>query len=165
MKQSRVFFSVNPIWISEELIMRDVLLGEVKLSELLKNSTNYQKVDSIPGAFLLTGNEINTLCIGQDPLDWAQINSYTKSNEIPDVMILPGMTSIGRLAFYGCISLTTINIPSSVKSIGEGAFWDCSSLTTINIPSSVTNIEMRAFADCSSLTTINIPSSVTSIGQ
>ena len=74
------------------------------------------------------------------------------------------VTSIGSHAFRDCISLTSINIPSSVTSIGEGAIQDCSSLTSINIPSSVTSIEGWAFYGCSSLTSINIPSSVTSIG-
>ena len=72
---------------------------------------------------------------------------------------------IGECAFYGCSSLTSINIPSSVTSIGERAFCNCSSLTSVDIPSSVTKIESAAFEDCSSLINVNIPSSVTSIGM
>ena len=71
---------------------------------------------------------------------------------------------IGRYAFVGCSSLTSINIPSSVTEIGEDAFRDCSSLTSLNIPSSVTVIEDGTFWNCSSLSSVNIPSSVTEIG-
>ena len=81
-------------------------------------------------------------------------NYYTTSNDI-----------IGVSAFEGCISLTSVNIPSSVTEIGEWAFQSCSSLTNINIPSSVTRIGDGAFSGCSSLTSINIPSSVTEIGD
>ena len=70
---------------------------------------------------------------------------------------------ISKYSFLGCHSLTSVNIPSSVKYIGQGAFQDCSSLTSINIPSSVTWIGWDAFSGCSSLTSVNIPSSVTEI--
>ena len=80
-------------------------------------------------------------------------NYYTTSNDI-----------IGVSAFEGCISLTSVNIPSSVTEIGVNAFKYCSSLTSVNIPSSVTEIGGSAFYSCSSLTSVNIPSSVTEIG-
>ena len=75
------------------------------------------------------------------------------------------MTSIGTSAFYGCSSLKSVSIPSSVNSIGAGAFNGCTSLTSVNIPNSVTSIGSATFASCSSLKSVHIPSSVTSIGN
>ncbi|MBR5787689.1 MAG: Ig-like domain-containing protein, partial [Muribaculaceae bacterium] len=75
------------------------------------------------------------------------------------------VTIIGDRAFYGCESLTSIQIPNSVTSIGEFAFFDCFSLTIIQIPNSVTSIGDYAFCQCYSLTSIQIPNSVTSIGN
>ena len=88
--------------------------------------------------------------------------------EVPESLsgkysIRKGVKVIGDWAFYGCRSLTNINIPNSVTTIGEDAFWGCHSLTSINIPNSVTTIGKGAFVFCDSLTSINIPNSVTTI--
>ena len=72
---------------------------------------------------------------------------------------------LGRSAFEGCSSLTSLTIPSSVTSIGEAAFKGCSGLTSLTIPSSVTSIGYAAFYGCSGLINLTIPSSVTSIGN
>ncbi len=76
------------------------------------------------------------------------------------------VTSISEYAFWGCGSLTSVNIPASVTSVGKYAFYECSSLTSIAFAESsqLTNIGFNAFSGCSSLTSINIPASMTSIG-
>ena len=74
------------------------------------------------------------------------------------------VTSIGDHAFYGCSSLTSVDIPNAVTSIGSAAFRNCSNLTSVEIGNSVTSIGNSAFQDCSSLTAVDIPNSVTSIG-
>ncbi len=95
-------------------------------------------------------------------------NEYTGTVNIPSTVKYNGTTyivkSIGDYAFYGCSSLTSIEIPNSVKSIDYCAFSDCSDLTSIEIPNSVTSVGDFAFSGCSGLTSIEIPNSVTSIG-
>ncbi|MDE7394645.1 MAG: leucine-rich repeat domain-containing protein, partial [Clostridiales bacterium] len=44
-------------------------------------------------------------------------------------VIITGGTLIAAYAFWGCRSLTSIIIPSSVTDIGGGAFYSCSALT------------------------------------
>ncbi|MCQ2367875.1 MAG: leucine-rich repeat protein [Kiritimatiellae bacterium] len=82
-----------------------------------------------------------------------------------DVKIPDCVTSIGRSAFDGCNSLTSVTIPDSVTAIGSDAFSYCSSLTSVTIPDSVTAIGPGAFYYCSSLASITIPYGVTSIGD
>ncbi len=94
--------------------------------------------------------------------DKTELNQYpagrSETYTIPD-----SVTEIGRYAFSGCTSLSSINIPDSVTSIGLGAFAECTSLSSINIPDSVTEIGIEAFKGCANLSSINIPDSVMSI--
>ena len=50
-------------------------------------------------------------------------------------------------AFWYCLSLSEIVIPSSVTSIGDRAFEDCSSLKYISIPKSVVGLNGNPFAE------------------
>ena len=75
------------------------------------------------------------------------------------------VTTIGRLAFYGCSSLITVKIPNTVKVIREYAFTKCNSLESVSIPNSVTIIRMHTFERCTSLKSIVIPESVEQIGE
>jgi len=73
------------------------------------------------------------------------------SVELPE-----SFTTISARMFYGCSSLTTIDL-SSMTSIGEYAFSDCSSLTVIVLLPTIEEIDAGAFSDCISLETVTIP--------
>ena len=98
-----------------------------------------------------------------NPLYYAN-HLYLNGEEITNLVIPEGVTSIGDYAFRGCSGLTSVTIPKSVTSIGGLAFQSCS-LTSIIIPESVTSIGFRAFSDCSCLTSVTIPNSVSNIGN
>ena len=92
-------------------------------------------------------------------------NSFYGCSSLTSITIPSSVTSLDRLCFSGCSSLTSINIPSSVTSLGRSCFSGCSSLTSITIPSSVTSLGEYCFDSCSGLTSVSIPSSVTSLGE
>ena len=47
------------------------------------------------------------------------------------------LTHVGQSAFAGCISLSTITIPTSITTIGNNAFNN-SGLTTVTVTDTVT---------------------------
>ncbi len=126
------------------------------LSENLEVTCTDGKVLTIDGVIYAV--YLNSHC---SVIDAKNINELTILNEIDNIPV----TSIGERAFYGCSSLTSINIPDSVTSIGSNAFSVCSSLTSIAIPNSVTSIGNSAFSGCTELTTLEIPGKVASIGN
>ena len=66
--------------------------------------------------------------------DQTEIIKYPEAKEGVSYIIPNSVTNIKRNAFYGCSSLTNIEIPSSVTSIGESAFRGCIRLNDIIIP-------------------------------
>ena len=99
-----------------------------------------------------------------NPLRYAH-HLFLNGEEVKDIVIPNGVTSIGQYTFEGCSGLTSVIIPNSVTSIGNNAFYDCSGLTSVTIPNSVTSIGAFAFDGCSGLTSVTIPNSVTSIDE
>ena len=140
----------------------------------------------------LTGD--GTLRISGEGDMW-DFNAYSSSaapwfddrQSVTRVIAEPGVTGIGKMAFYDCENLEEAVLPDSVTSLRDWAFYHCSSLREltippevtrvagrllfgcaclerVSIPAGVTAIEANAFADCSSLTELTIPAGVTAIG-
>ncbi|MGN0186418.1 MAG: leucine-rich repeat protein, partial [Paludibacteraceae bacterium] len=61
-------------------------------------------------------------------------NKLYTNDEVKDLVIPDGITSIGAWSFENCSGLTSITLPSSVTSIGEKAFEECNALETIFVP-------------------------------
>ena len=85
-------------------------------------------------------------------------------DQITSVVVSPGVTSIGNLAFTRFSKLIHVDIADSVVSIGEHVFSECSSLTNITVPQSVTYIGVKAFDSCTNLSSITLSNNITSIG-
>ncbi len=74
-------------------------------------------------------------------------------------------THIPYGAFYNCENLTNITINDGVSSIGDRAFYQCKGITEIVIPDKVTSIGMATFSGCTSLESVSFSDKVTSIGD
>ena len=139
---------------SDELSYR-ILSEENRTVELVAPSSPILTDIEIPRRVIYQLKTYTVTSIG----DWA-FNKY----RMVSVTIPNSVTSIGKGAFCGCISLKSITIPNSVTSIEDNAFDGCSRLTSVTIGNSVTSIGNYAFYSCSRLTSVTIGNSVTSIG-
>ena len=86
-------------------------------------------------------------------------------DNLVNVKIPEGFTSIGQFAFYHCTSLTSIDLPEGLTSISNYTFYNCTSLTSIKFPESLTSIGSNAFNSCTGLTSITLPEGLTSTGR
>ena len=110
------------------------------------------------GCYELTKVEIHSDALVSKDYNWLSggllYNLF--GNSVQEFVIGEEVTKIGKCAFWGCKSLTSITIPNSVTTIGSGAFSGCEKLTSITIPSSVTSIEDNPFNACSGLLSIQV---------
>lgn len=87
-------------------------------------------------------------------------NRYVISVTVPE-----GVTDIGKYCFRGCIGLSSVTLPSTLKNICEGAFYECNSLKEIEIPDGVTKIGSYAFYNCWHVKSARLSSSLKVIGN
>ena len=64
---------------------------------------------------------------------------------------------IGPMAFSGCSSLRSVDLPSGITKIGYGVFSGCSELERVTLPGSLEQLGAHAFRDCAALTDIRLP--------
>lgn len=83
----------------------------------------------------------------------------TVSYEIPE-----GVEVVRSKAFYKCLDLTDIVLPSTLKSIEEKAFFRCN-LKSITLPDGLEFIGKDAFAFCSAAEKVTIPATVKQIDE
>lgn len=98
----------------------------------------------------------------------AIITGYTGTESelvVPSEVVGYPVTSIGRSAFSGSTSLTSVSIPESVTVIGVYAFKDCKVLKSVTFSEGLMTISEGAFSGASSLKSLELPSTVTTIGQ
>ncbi len=92
------------------------------------------------------------------------IVDYTDSLD-GDVTVVDGTVGIANYAFYQCLTITSIDIPNSVKSIGRAAFYQCSRLKSVGLPETLKVIEDYTFYRCDRLKEFTLPPMLSSIAR
>lgn len=86
-------------------------------------------------------------------------------DDVEDVTIMDGVTTIGAYAFADFSKLAHLAIPNTVTWLVEGCFMGCTNLPYVNIPSGVKVIGIGAFYYCSNLSNVNICEGVEKIEE
>jgi len=85
--------------------------------------------------------------------------TFYNCNKLQGITLPPNLNGL-RFAFYGCTSLTYVNIPGTCKRIESSSFGGCTNLANVTINNGVENIEYGAFNGCTKLTSLNLPNSI-----
>ena len=113
----------------------------------------------------------------KSPWESEKIGDNTIKSIMQKLVVGEGITEIGEYNFFNCVSLTTVQLPSTLKSIdgmgagtdlasaSYGAFQNCESLTEIAFPEGLETIEPYAFKNCKSLKSVTLPNSLKTLGK
>lgn len=163
--------------------------------ELPKSDFSYKIVDGDVVILAYKGSSSEIVipsAIGQYPVKVIDSYAFEKTENLKKVTISEGITEIREGAFYNCINLTSVTLPSTITKIGSdrdvyGVFEYCDNLTkvvmnegendatigkyafrsigieSLTIPSNYKTVGVRAFDNCMNLKDLTISEGVTEI--
>ena len=137
------------VWV---MVLTLIPLGVVTASaETLSGTTGDCTWTLVDGVLTISGNG-KTATYGEydgsledTPADYSAERPWGKNDLLKEIIILDGVTEIGRILFIGSNNLTSVKIADSVEIIRHGAFWGCENLKTLYLGSGIKKIELEAF--------------------
>lgn len=132
---------------------RDV---EVEAEFSTKPGNGYS-FDDVTGLLTVTTNE--------GTLNWQTEGVITDGNQIKAVEIKPGVTQIGRSAFWECSNLNRVAFADSVKRIGNQSFARTDVTGQLKLPSNLEHIGEYAFMDSKITGELVLPSTLKTLGR
>ena len=96
---------------------------------------------------------------------------FYQNNQIKEIVLSNGITSLGDRLFYHCANAETVSLPATLTSIGDSAFAQedaaigyTAGLTSVTIPQAVTAIQSYAFYH-TAIAEVTVPASVKTWGK
>ena len=86
------------------------------------------------------------------------------ADQIKEIIVEKGVTSIGNFAFYGLTDIQEIMLPKGMEVVGDYALKGCTSLESVELPKYLWKIGESAFYGCKSLKAMNMPDTITVMG-
>lgn len=127
----------------------------------LKNLTIPEKVTKIPKEMCGDCENFETLKLGVKVKEIGEYAFYGCA-KLSGFDCPRYLNKIGDGAFWGS-GVIELDFPNSLKTIGKSAFFECMSLKAVDLPEGVTEIGESSFGRCNALTTVSIPSTLKTI--
>ncbi len=130
------------------------------------------KMSSIGSAAFARCTNLNTIQIASGNMnykiddgvlysrDGKTLVQYLAGRTLSTYNMPDSVKKIEEYAFWGADLLTNVAVSKGVKEIPEYAFDNCNGLTTVTLPASVESLMAYSFGDCVNLKSIVIPDSV-----
>ncbi|MCT4634371.1 MAG: leucine-rich repeat protein [Firmicutes bacterium] len=115
-----------------------------------------------------------SLIVERSPFSWitegdtATITGYYGSEieiTVPENMAGKVVDKIGSAVFKNKISVTSVELPDTIKEIGLEAFMACENLVSIDLPQNLEKIGAKSFEGNIKLSALSIPTNVSNIGE
>ena len=88
---------------------------------------------------------------------------YEQREEIRELVLEEGVTTLGDYSFVGCKNMGKVTIPSTLEIFGTYSLKECICLTEVVIPEGARLIGAKVFSACTGLRKVRIPLSVKAI--
>lgn len=144
--------ALTDIYYSADLVGGSADESTVKAIAVGRCGKNVSWVLGADGVLTVSGSG-EMYDFGSRTAPWA---SY--KNSVRSVIIGEGITSVGKCAFYECVNITSVSLPTTLVTIGAHAFYGCGSLDDLTVPASVNAIGAYAFRKCGALTEVTFES-------
>ena len=131
-------------------------------STMLKEISLPDSVKSIGESAFSGCSALTALTLPKNP-DSIGAKAFSGSG-ITEITIESGLTSIEGM-FSDCTNLQSVTLPATVTAVGKSAFDGCSSLTTVKFLGNITSIGERAFEECVNLTSVTLSDTIETIGN
>lgn len=89
--------------------------------------------------------------------------AFSGATSLTSVILPTGLTEIGDFAFEECFSLRRIMFPGNKVKFGSGTFFRCHNINSVTLGSDWTEVELKMFRWTKNLKEINIPAKTMSV--
>lgn len=113
------------------------------------------ELDLSSGRMLITGDGPMTDYYEDIPAPW-----WDQREVVKELVIGEGVTTVGEYAFYRCVNMEKLTLPSTADVLGYRAFGFCKALKEVDLPEGVRIIESRCFDFCEGIEIIRLPLSL-----